>query len=100
MIITEELSVNHFTKSEKADNVWEKLEILKPDHKVKTTAELLPNSDVKLTIDYLDAEDKVKLSKSDTFDEALISRLEVNRGMSNPLGYIISQLNLYGEIGK
>jgi len=99
MLITEELSINGFSK-EGSDKIWSKTEIISSSKKVKTVAEILEHDEVKITVKNLDADDKVKNEHSDTFDTALIQRLEINRGMSNPLGYIISQVAQYGQIAK
>lgn len=96
MIIEDEITLNGF---ELKDSFYEKTEVRDKDHKNRIRI-TINGSDVTISVDTLDKDDKVAINKTDTIDVASIQRLEVNRGLSNPLAYIISQVAQYGEISR
>lgn len=90
MLITEDLEVNGFEFQ--GDGKY-----IKKEGNRTFTITLLDDI---IHIDIEEPGNKKPVIKSDEIDSGMLQRLEVNRGMSNPLNYVLSQLVSYGTIQK
>lgn len=96
MIITEELDINGFAFE--GDGRYTKTEIKASNQEVELEVQV--DGDM-ITLTSREKDEKGKeIVHTDEIDTGMLQRLEVNRGMSNPLAYVLSQLVSYGEIQK